>query len=80
MPIQDYERQRCETLQRAADNGDLALLECKEATTGERVVVLCAAWLDGNTGEVQFTPLARLCSDPNPFESFVTPMHEETMQ
>lgn len=42
MAISTDEKQNFETLRRACKNGDLALMECKDRKTGERVVVIGA--------------------------------------
>jgi hypothetical protein len=58
-------RQNFDTLQRAFGNGDVALMECELAATGEAVAVLCAAnRLAG--GEIEFAPFGMLFND-NPY-------------
>jgi hypothetical protein len=63
-----------ETLQTAFDNGDVALMECQLAATGEPVAVLCAANRQPD-GEVEFTPFAMLFND-NPYELLNPPKPE----
>jgi len=60
-----------ETLERASADGRLALVECRDAKTGELVPAVCAI---GNAegGEFQIVPLARML-DGNPFETLVPP-------
>jgi len=64
-------RANFETLQRAFQNGDVALMECELATTGEPVAVVCAAnrYEDGS---VEFAPFAMLFND-NPYEIVIPP-------
>ena len=42
MSIPDHARANFQTLLRAAENGDLALMECADALTGETRYVICA--------------------------------------
>ncbi len=49
----------------AVANGDVALMECQLAATGETVAVICAANRLPN-GEVEFAPFAMLFND-NPY-------------
>lgn len=58
------------TLLKAAGNGDLALLECTDAKTGEPRFVICAVGYDGD--EYVMTPFGHLC-DGNPFEAYTPP-------
>lgn len=69
-----------ETLRKAVLQGDVALMECQLAATGEVVAVICAAnRLPG--GEVEFVPFTtmfngnpyELVNPPNPDGGFVTP-------
>jgi hypothetical protein len=46
MSIPDYARANFNTLLRAAAAGDLALVECADAVTGEPRYVLCAVGRD----------------------------------
>ena len=45
--IPDHARANFETLLRAAESGDLALMECTDAATGEPRYVICAVDHDG---------------------------------
>jgi hypothetical protein len=47
MSTPDHARANFQTLLRAAENGDLALMECSDAATGEPRYVLCAVGRDG---------------------------------
>lgn len=59
-----------ETLNRAADNGHLALVECRDKKTGKPVLAVCAMGWDGN--EYQIVPLAKMF-DGNPYEELDPP-------
>ena len=63
-----------ETLQKAFNNGDVALMECQLAATGEPVAVLCAANRRPD-GEVEFTPFAMMFNG-NPSEEINPPKPE----
>jgi hypothetical protein len=67
-------KQNFETLQQAFDNGDVALMECQLAATGEPVAVLCAANRLPD-GEVEFAPFAMLFNG-NPYEILNPPKPE----
>jgi len=58
MSIPDHARANFETLLRAAVDGNLALMECADAATGEPRYVICAVGNDGT--EFLFTPFG-LC-------------------
>ena len=65
------DRANFQTLLDAARNGDLALMECTDAETGEYRAVVCAVgWVDE---EYQFTPFGHLCSNKNPYEAYDPP-------
>ncbi len=58
------------TMLRAAEQGDLSLLECTDAVTGEPRYVLCAVSLRGS--DYVMTPFGHL-HDGNPYEAYVPP-------
>jgi hypothetical protein len=58
----------------AAANGDVALMECQLAATGETVAVICAANRLPD-GEVEFAPFAMLFND-NPYKLVNPPKPE----
>lgn len=62
------------TLKRAMGADHLALVECKDAKTGEYRAVLCAMNWDGN--EWGMTPLGHMCTG-NPFEDYTPPVPGE---
>ena len=70
MAIPEPCRANFETLQRASANGDLCLVECRDAMTGQPVYALCAVNYDGEM--VELAPLAKLF-DGNPYEELVPP-------
>lgn len=59
-----------ETLLRAADNGDLCLLECTDWATGKPVMAVCAVQQDDD--ELMFVPIAKLF-DGNPYKEIAPP-------
>ena len=70
MTIPDRARENFETLLRAAADGNLALMECADALTGEPRYVICAVGRDG--AEFVFTPFGHL-ADGNPFDAYLPP-------
>lgn len=70
MSIPDHARANFQTLLRAATSGDLALIECTDAVTGEPRYVICAVGRDG--GDFVFAPFGHL-ADGNPFEIYCPP-------
>lgn len=59
-----------ETLIKAIKAGDVALLECEMATTGETTAVICAA-VEVSGGNIQFFPFALLFNDnPSPIHRY----------
>jgi hypothetical protein len=70
MSIPDHAHANFQTLLRAAENGDLALMECSDALTGETRYVICAVGREGS--DFLFTPFGHL-ADGNPYEAYVPP-------
>jgi hypothetical protein len=70
MSIPDRARAKFNTLLRAAAAGDLALVECADAVTGEPRYVLCAVGRDD--GNYVMTPFGHLAPS-NPFEAYLPP-------
>lgn len=70
MAIPDAYRTNFNTLLRAAADGNLALLECTDAASGEPRYVLCAVGFD--RGSYCMTPFGHL-ADGNPFELYRPP-------
>lgn len=70
MTIPAHIRANFETMLRAAQNGDLAVMECKDSGNGAPRYVICAV---GRTeGDYAFTPFGHL-DERNPFEAYVPP-------
>lgn len=58
MSIPDHARANFQTLLHAAADGNLALMECADAATGETRYVICAVGRDG--ADFLFTPFGHL--------------------
>lgn len=71
MAIPESYQRNFDTLKRAALAGDLALMECTDADTGEPRYVVCAVGRAKN-GDYALTPFGHLC-DGNPFDAYVPP-------
>jgi hypothetical protein len=76
MAIPDAFRRNFDTLRQAAEAGDLALMECRCAQTGEPRYVLCAVGRDAK-GNYLMTPFGHL-HDGNPFEAYLPPGDDQT--
>ena len=70
MSIPDHARTNFNTLLRAAASGDLALVECADAVTGEPRYVFAAIAHDGV--DYTITPFGHLAPG-NPFEAYEPP-------
>lgn len=68
-------RKNFNTLLRAAENGDLALVECTDAKTGEPKYVLTAMQREKD-GQITMVPFGHLC-DGNPYEEYLPPSTEK---
>lgn len=71
MAIPKGHRANFDTMKRAAGNGDLALMECTDAATGEPVFVVCMTQREDD-GAVSFVPVARMF-DGNPYDEVLPP-------
>jgi hypothetical protein len=71
MAIADGHKTNFETLRQALDAGDVALMECQLAATGETIAVICAANRHPD-GDVEFVPIAMMFNG-NPYESLNPP-------
>lgn len=69
----DKHKANFDTLQRAFDDGAIALMECKDVKTGELVAVVCAVQKNGD--DVEMVPFARMF-DGNPYEQVLPPLPE----
>lgn len=72
MSIPDHARANFETMLRAASDGNLALMECSDAKSGEARYVICAVGWNGT--EFLFTPFGHI-ADGNPFDAYVPPLN-----
>lgn len=70
MAIPDHARANFETLLKAAQAGDLALMECTEVASGETRYVLCAVGRDAD--DYVMTPFGHLTAG-NPYEAYIPP-------
>ena len=70
MSISDHARANFRMLLRAAADGNLALMECTHAATGEIRYVICAVSRDGV--DFVFTPFGHL-ADGNPYDAYLPP-------
>ena len=68
--IADFHKDNFDTLKLAAENEDLALVECQRVSDGETVVMLCAIGYED--GEYGITPFAEMVNG-NPFEMYRPP-------
>jgi hypothetical protein len=66
-----------ETLKRACDDGNLALLSSKRKSDGKDVALVCAVNWDADGGEYEVVPLAVLV-EGNPFDEFEAPFVENS--
>ncbi|MCP5400460.1 MAG: hypothetical protein H6921_14660 [Sphingomonas sp.] len=71
MAIPDAHKRNFQTLLRAAEQGDLALMECADAVTGDVRYVICAVGREEG-GDFLFTPFGHL-HDGNPFDAYIPP-------
>lgn len=71
MAIPDHARANFQTLLRAAENGDLALMECTDAATGDPRYVIAAVQRDDG-GDYLFTPFGHL-AEGNPYHLYHPP-------
>ena len=62
MPLTIGHKTNFDTLQQAFAAGDVALMECQLASTGEVVPVICAA-IRLENGEIEFVPFAMMFND-----------------
>lgn len=65
------------TIERACKNGDLALVHCKEISTGKSVAVVAAVWQDADGHNV--VPLARML-EGNPYKEFIGPTASDMVE
>jgi hypothetical protein len=73
--ISPGQKQNLETIIRAAKNGDLCLMQCTDAKSGQKVDVLAAYYMD--KGEYVMVPMAKLF-EGNPYEELLPPGMENS--
>lgn len=74
MSIPSFARINFQTLLRAAADGNLALMECLDAQSGNRRYVICAVGRDN--GDYVFTPFGHL-ADGNPHDAYLPPAPDD---
>jgi len=72
--IPAHARTNFQTLLRAAEDGNLALMECADAQTGAMRYVIYAVGKDN--GGYLFTPFGHL-ADGNPYDAYLPPDPDE---
>jgi len=77
MALAKHHTTNLETIQKAAEEDNLAVVECRKKSTGETVAMLCAVGFDGE--EYCITPFAEMV-DGNPFELYEPPNPEGGFQ
>lgn len=70
MSIPTHASTNFQTLLRAAADGSLALMECRDAETGTPRYVICAVGRDN--GDYVFTPFGHL-ADGDPYDAYLPP-------
>lgn len=70
--LPEHHLQWFEQLKSAALNGDLALMSCDDAATGEHRSVIAIGQRE-DSGDVTFIPLGHLATTDNPYDSYVPP-------
>jgi hypothetical protein len=70
MALREADIANFETLKRACLNGNLALIECQNAETGEYLAVICA--VSEKEGEFMITPFGNMCTG-DPYKQYVPP-------
>ena len=73
--LSEVDRTNFDTLQRASRRGDVLLMECHNAATGQPVPVLCAV-NPGKDNSVELVPFAMLLTG-NPYEQLSPPCGEQ---
>lgn len=70
MAIPDHANANFQTLLRAAQDGNLALVECNDTITGDARYVICA--VGRNRRGIVMTPFGHL-ADGNPHDAYLPP-------
>jgi hypothetical protein len=77
MAVPEGHRNNFETLKRAFQAGDVALVECVSATTGEPAYVICMTNRD-DEGSVTFVPVAKMF-DENPYDEWLLQLEDDAV-
>lgn len=72
MALQPGHLSNFNTLKRAFANGDVALMECTDANTGEVLAVLCMVNHRAQSDDFEMVPIAKFFNG-NPYEELVPP-------
>ncbi len=73
MAIAPYHKSNFQTLERAFDEGNVAIMECTDRATGELVPVICAVQHSGDeAAPIEMVPFARLFTG-NPYDEVEPP-------
>lgn len=76
MALKEADIKNFETLKRAFEDGNVALVESTDAKTLEYRAVICAITRD-NDGTYLITPFGHMCTG-NPYEDYVDPTQENS--
>jgi hypothetical protein len=75
MPIPDVIKMNFQTLSKAFENGDIALLECRNSTNGEPAYAICAINIlrePDREPNIEMVPIG-LMFDHDPYEILIPP-------
>lgn len=71
MKLSDWDKTNFETMRRAADNGDIALMDARRKADGKSVALVCATQREAD-GSITIVPLAVMI-EGSPYEMFDPP-------
>ena len=72
-PIPEHHKQWFAQLQQANDDGRLALVAGKDATTGEYRTMICLIGGPDKNDEYTITPVGNMAHTDNPFDAYHPP-------
>ena len=75
--IPSYQKKNFETMQQAVKAGQVAIMRCTDAKTGEYVTVVCIVNEDEDSYE--FLPVAKMF-EGNPYDEVLPPSSKEELQ
>jgi hypothetical protein len=70
--LTDLQKKRFTDLVTAVKQDAVALVDCKDAKTGEQVPTVCLVWTDAD-GMINMMPLARVVDTPSPYYGLLPP-------